>query len=145
MPVFIGPPASMQISDVSAFDGSGDVDITLEQFAQEGNTFPTPEQLTDALLSGQEGPTGIDVPYAMRALNVAEADVTTIQSNARSLTELFVRFVSQDGKTQLDLEGHIVRATTQPFADRGSYGVVVIEGRATGVVESDAFTITYTP
>lgn len=143
-PVFIGPPDEMHISDVEPFDGTGDVDIKVSQFAEEGNSLPEPEHLTDALLSGEEGPTGIDVPYEMRVVKMPIADVDLLQTKARSAAELFVKFTSQDGNTTMVLQPHIVRALPAPFTDRGSYGVVKIAGTSTGLVEIDAYDLTYT-
>ncbi len=135
----IGGVKSVGITDSP--DGTGTINIDISQIAQEGNTWPTPERLKDALASGQEGPTGTDVPYSFRALNMDAADVQSIEDAGFALQELTVTFNMQDGTT-VQLSKHIVDAMHAPVAERGKYGVVIVSGKATGIVFADVMTVT---
>ncbi len=140
--------------DVAAVDAPSTFVITANRnsIAGEGNTWPEPAKVVAALHDGREIKLGIDIPFTLRFTDVPTPDVDTLEEQANTGAEVFVRFTSMalaaDGATpswQATYKRVILsNVVHSPVAARGSYGTVVVEGMTTGFSSAETYTITTT-
>lgn len=142
--LFHGGVAEVIIDDVGG-DFVTDPDLTITQFAKEGNKWPNPTVLTDDLADEQAGPTGEEVPFDLRCLNLEADDVSALRTEAHALAPKDVQFTSTDGKTVVVVKGCILGITKSPINDLGKYGVVRVMAKATSAGLVRAYSVIHTP
>ncbi len=143
MGVFIGGVGSVKVQ-VAGGDFAESPLLTATLFAQEGNTWPVPEPITDQLSNQQQGPTGERTAFSVRMLNVEATEVTAVRAKGYALELCDVEFTSKDGKIKMVVKNVIPRILTAPIADFGRYGFVLFEGEGTAAGDTLTYTVTET-
>jgi len=150
---FPGGVGSIEIEDTAAFDGSGSVQVSIsrKQFSKEGSEFPDPEALTAELGDDREGRLGLDQELSIRATNMPTADFDALEGAVENHTDLWIKIKSlatKDGSAMPLYEVVYNKVLLSNAAkgpakvDRESFGVVIIDGKATGFRTDDIMTVT---
>lgn len=128
------------------FDATDPTIISLDkhQLITEGQNLGEPETLSAELGSGQEGPTGEDLPFELRAKNMDAADADTLRESGIDTIPYQARLTSLDGVTEARMDDVILHVATSPISERGSYGFVRISWTATSAGKDKPYTITQT-
>lgn len=128
------------------FDGTDPVIIEIDDndLIAEGMQVPEPEGLTQELASGQDGPTGEDVPWEVRAKKMDAADADTLRDAGYDNEPYDCKFTSADGVTEMVIKKQILQVMTHPIAERGAYGFVRIMGKGTSSGKAKPYEVTQT-
>ncbi len=145
--MFLGGVKQIKLSDDETFtEPVGETFlITIEkyQLIQEGQTYPVPVGITAALADDTEAPTGVNLPFEIRAANLSTEDVQSLEDAAYGLVPVYVKYTSLDGKTEMVLLKAILnQVNTGPINERGSLGFVRVAGMCTGTRPADCYTVT---
>lgn len=113
---------------------------SVSAFTREGNTWPTPEAVTDGLSNDQQGPTGQRVPFVVMGVNVDAANADTLRGKGFTLDLVDVRFTPKTGAKKMVVKNVVIRVETAAIAEYGKYGTVRFEGEGTAAGATKAYT-----
>ena len=145
--IFHGGVGKVEFVESSVgFDGTSPTIIELDDnvLLSEGMEVPEPEALTQEMASGQDAPTGEDVPWQIRAKKMDAVDADTLREAGYDGIYYDCRFTSADGLTEAVLKDQILTVMTSAIRPRGEYGFVQIMGTATSSGKDKPYDITQT-
>lgn len=116
--------------------------ITITRFAQEGQVLPQPQILSQTLSDLQEGPTGEEVPFEIRALKMDPADATTLRTAGFNLEGWDLRYTSKDGSVVMVILDAILHVITSRIVEAAKFGYVLIKGKGTSSGPTPTYTTT---
>lgn len=148
---FPGGIETVAVQDVEAFDGTGEIDITVQRNnIAEGFDIPDPSAVTAALADDREVRMGVDQSLSLRFTNLPTVDFDKLDRACNEAKELFVKVTSTNTDANGDpawevtykrvILSHVAHSPAN--ADRSAYGVVMADGMCTGSRPTDVYSIT---
>ncbi len=139
-------PGGCSVLKIDAVSGNFSAPVlTLDTFTKSGNQWPQPAALQAAAGSGQMGTTGERVPFKVQGINVDSVPVDTVRIASIGLTRYDLQWTSADGKTVVVQTSVLLSIQTNPIAEDGEFGFVLVSGESVAAGTDRAYTVVYTP
>jgi hypothetical protein len=154
---FPGGIGEVEIDDVGTFDTGASTDpssflITIgrNQIAKEGTEFADPEAVTAQLADDREMRMGVNQPVSLRLSELPMSDFSTLETQCDAGNDLWMKVLSAAKNNSGNPIWEIVYKQVilsnvlhgPVSADRSSYGVVLLDGMATGFNSEDIYSLT---
>jgi len=151
---FPGGIGQVRIADASDFDTAGNATFLVvmdrNQIAKEGTEFPDPEAVTAQLADDREMRMGVNQPVSLRLSELPQGDFDKLEDACDAGTDVWIEVTSAATNSTGDPLWEVVynevilsNVLHGPVsADRSSYGVVLLDGMATGFNSDDIYSLT---